>query len=368
MPQIRSLRVLVLLACLAPLAATAQAPQDPAAPAPPRVVAPPTPAELAIDAAIAKLKAIPSVAATLNQSVEMLGQSFQVDGRYLKAPGNKTLTFMTVSGLGDASGAMQQVSDGRVFHDYRKIFAGERCDRLELGPIYKRLDSPDCEPDLRNEVISQLGYTGPETLLVGLRKALLFDQMGEETLDGREVLRIGGRWKDYDALTGPGQPPFQPTMPLPSYVPDKATVYIGKVDGWPYKLVLEGRTPSILEQKKDDRPIGPDGKPIGMKAQPKAVGEKPTKITMTYKDVKIGIAVDPREFAFQPGPQVSTVDGTEQLVAQLDRIIADRAAAKRAEAAKAGDAIPGGLTAPTPPGSEPAPPPGTFRSTAPPPK
>lgn len=368
MPHLRSTRALVLLTCLAPLAATAQAPQGPATPPPPKVNAPPTPAELALDAAVVKLKAIPSVAATLSQSVEMLGQSFQVNGKYLKAPGNKTLTLMAVSGLGDASGAMQQVSDGQTFYDYQKIFAAERCQRLDLGPIYKRLDSPECDPGLREAVLGQLGYTGPETLLIGLRKALTFDQMSEGTFEGHDVLVLAGYWKDYDSLTGPGQPPFQATMPLPSYVPSKATVLIDKADGWPYKLVLEGRTPTILEAKKDDRPIGPDGKPIGMKAQPKTVGEKPTRIVMVYKDVKIGVTIDPREFAFQPGPQVSTVDGTEQLVAYLDKVIADSSAAKRAEAAKAGDAIPGGgLTAPAP-GSAEVPPPGTYRSTAPPPK
>src|SRR5206468_1631386 len=105
-------------------------------------------------------------------------------------------------------------------------------------------------------------------LLSGLRKALLFDQKAAGTLDGKPVWILRGRWKDYDGLSGPGQPPIPLTSTLPPYVPSIATVVIGQEDGWPYRVELVGRAPSIMEQKRDDRPLGPDGRPIGVKVPP----------------------------------------------------------------------------------------------------
>ena len=48
---------------------------------------------------------------------------------------------------------------------------------------------------------------------------------------------------------------------LPPYIPMDGTLYLGKEDGWPYKLVLVGRKPSTVFET---RRLGPDGRPIGV--------------------------------------------------------------------------------------------------------
>ena len=75
---------------------------------------PPTEAEKLIDAAIPKVAAVKAVSATLTQDVKMMGQTFQVKGRYLKAPGSRILLRLEVAGLLGSSGSMTQVCNGDV--------------------------------------------------------------------------------------------------------------------------------------------------------------------------------------------------------------------------------------------------------------
>ncbi len=93
---------------------------------------------------------------------------------------------------------------------------------------------------------------------------------------------------------------------MPPYIPMDATLYLGKDDGWPYKLVLVGRKPSILFET---RRIGPDGRPIGAKSSIEKI--TPSEITLTYQDVKLNAKLRLEEFAFQAPPTANVDDSTE---------------------------------------------------------
>src|SRR5262245_227854 len=121
MPPYRIIPALASFAVLTALAyAQAPAEKPAAAPAPtmpPAATstttltppAPPTEAEKLLDEAIAKIKALKSVAADISQAVEMLGQKFRLSGRYLKASGNRMSLMLTIEGLGDTEGRTLQV-------------------------------------------------------------------------------------------------------------------------------------------------------------------------------------------------------------------------------------------------------------------
>ena len=175
--------------------------------------------------------------------------------------------------------------------------------------------------------MTQLGFSGPDALLVGLRKAIRFDQKEEGTLDGKPVWILRGTWKDREGLVGPDQQPLSPTATLPPYIPSLATVSIGKEDGWPYKVVLVGRVPSMLQE--DSRPLGADGRP-------KAVQKvQPSRITLTYSNVQLNTPLKPEEFAFQAPPGVRVDDNTDALLNVLEQTLQARIAQKKQEAAKA---------------------------------
>jgi outer membrane lipoprotein-sorting protein len=298
--------------------------------------APPTEAERAIDEAIGKISKLQSVAAELEQDVEMLNQKFKITGRYLRAPQTRVYVLLIVSsssGLPDTTGRFLQVCDGETLWEYELVLDQSYYRKLSVKPILERLNSPDLDPEIRTKATTQMGVAGPETLLIGLRKTLLFDQKEEATLDGKKVWRFHGTWKSRQGLAFNSQP-VNPIGPLPPYIPMDAVLYLGVDDGWPYQLVLLGREASDLA---DVRKKGPDGKIVGSKASREKVPR--TKITMTYSNVKLNAAIRQDEFVFQPPANASFTDDTESLMKTLDRALEAAAQKKKSDAAQKDGAV-----------------------------
>src|SRR4051794_11269126 len=203
MPKNRIIPTVAMLALALARGAFAQeAPAPAVAPTPapgqavPEVTAPPTAAEARIDAAIKALRAINSVEAKIRVQADMLSQKFSLVGDYKKAPENRFYLLLTLVGLGDASGSMFQVCDGVTRWDYSKVLDAQQCKKLTITNVFKMLNKPDTDAEVRDTVLNGLGFTGPDALLAGLRKAFVFNQMREGTLDGKPVLIFGGTWKD----------------------------------------------------------------------------------------------------------------------------------------------------------------------------
>lgn len=310
----------------APEAAAAAKPSEGAAP--PTVV-PPTEAEVTLDEAAKKVAALNSVSADLVQTVAMLKQEFEVKGRYLKAPGERTYLRLVVSGLPDSSGEMLQVSDGVTLWDYQQILESKYYRKVTLGPIREKLSSPELEAAERDQVNAQLGFAGPDTLLTGLRKSIRFDQKEEGTLDGRPVWILRGTWQDRQGLLGPNQQPLPETAALPAYIPSQATVYLGKEDGWPYKIRLAGRMPTVL---LDTRPTGPDGRKIGAKSSIQTI--EPSVVEMNYSIVSLDPTIPSKEFDFSAPAGARVEDSTEAILNGLEQMIQSKIAQKKAETAR----------------------------------
>ncbi|APW60168.1 hypothetical protein [Paludisphaera borealis] len=305
---------------------------------------PPTEAERLIDAAIKKIAAVKSVSADLQQNVKMLGQKFEIKGRYLKAPASKVYLKMSISGLPGSTGTMLQVCDGEVLWDYQQILESQAYRRLSVKPIFERLNSPDIDPAMRDQVLGGLGFAGPETLLLGLRKSIKFDQKEEGDWEGKPVYILRGTWRNREGLIGPDQQPVRPMGWLPAYVPSQANLYIGKEDGWPYKLELLGKVPTVLI---DTRTVGPDGRIQGSKASVER--PDPSEILLIYSNVQLNPTIRPEEFAFQAPANANVEDNTEMITKTLDNAINMQAMQKRAEAAKKeGSVLEQPLEIPTP--------------------
>jgi outer membrane lipoprotein-sorting protein len=327
MPKNRILPALGI-ATLIPLVSWAQAPSGgnfPGAGIAPTAKEAPTEAETQIDAAVKQLAALESVSADLVQKVDMLDQTFELKGRYLKAPDHRVYLRLTVTGLADAEGTLLQVCDGKTLWDYKKILDAQSYGKFEIDKILEKLKSPDLDPTLRDRVNSQLGFSGPEELLVGLRSSVKFDQKESSTLDGRDVWVYRGEWRNRNALLGAKQQPLPATTALPAYYPSLVVLYVGKQDGWPYKLTLVGRKPSVLLDKSKN----------AAEARRLASQEvQPTRIELIYSNVVLNPKLNLDEFAFQPPPNAPVDDQTAAIVQGLEQAIAYQAAQKKAEAAK----------------------------------
>ncbi len=304
----------------------------------------PTKAEEALDEAIAKLKAAKSLSAESVMSVDMLGQKFEIKGTYLKSGNNRVYLKLTLSGLGDASATTLQACDGTTLWDFRQVLDTQSYFKYTIGPILQRLDNPALDASMREQVITDLGFAGPESLLAGLRRKVGFNQKAADTLEGKKVWVIRGDWKDRTGLVAPNQQPLPPTIPLPPYIPANVAAWIGQDDGFPYKVEMYGNIPSMLAA--DTRRIGPDNKPIG--AKPQASKVDPSRIVLTYTDVKINPPIKPELFGWQPPADAKGVqDLTETMLARIDQAIQYQTAMKKSEAAKAAEpTLPEAITVP----------------------
>src|SRR5262249_21444239 len=141
---------------------------------------PPTPAELLIDEAKAKVAKLRSCAADLEQRVDMLNQHFILKGRYLKAPQERVYFRLTLAGLADTTGTTLQVCDGETLWDYQEVLEQKVFHKFSIKPVMERLNSPDLDPKMRDQFREFMGFAGPETLLNGLRRMFRFDQEKEE--------------------------------------------------------------------------------------------------------------------------------------------------------------------------------------------
>jgi outer membrane lipoprotein-sorting protein len=294
---------------------------------------PPTEAERTIDAAIKMIAKIQSVVAKLVQSVDMLNQKFTIKGEYKRAPNARIRLLLTVGGLPDSEGTTLQVCDGETLWDYQQIFDRQIYRRLTIKPVLERLNSPDLDPKIKTQAIAQMGLSGPETLLVGLRKAIKFDQKEEAQLDGRKVWKLHGIWKNRQGLVGPDSRPVNPLGSLPPYIPMDVTLFLGKDDGWPYRLILQGRPGTALLE----RATGQDGRLVGAKSSMQKIPR--TIITLDYTDVSFNRTLSVDEFAFQAPANAVVDDNTEALLKGLDRELEREAQKKKNEAAKKDGAV-----------------------------
>lgn len=328
-------------------AAPSPAPATPASAAAP--VEPPNEVELFLDAAIKKVAAYTSVMADIIEKVDMLDQKFQLQGKYRKAPNDKVYLQLAVSGMRDAEGIMLQVCDGTTLWDYQKVFKVQVYRRLDAAPILTKLRTYDLAENLRENIMTQLGFAGPEVLLASLRKTIKFDQKAKGTLDGRSVWILGGTWTSHEGLVGPNSQPLPLLANLPSYVPSLVKVYLGEDDSWPYRVELLSQPGSVLIE--DTRPIGLDGKRQGSKGMRQK--SLLTTIELSYTNVKLGTPVPDKEFLFQAPQGEPVEDDTKKILDALEMAASQRAAEKKSEAAKGGgdllnqtipipDSLPGG--------------------------
>ncbi len=328
------LAALILALLTTPVHAQVPATDQSTTPAPAPPGEPQAPAERQLDFATVQVRLMERIAAKIEQDVKMLNQEFKLEGTYYKDTGHRVRLQLNLIGLGDTGSTMLQVCDGKVLWDFQKVLGMQSYSRREITPILKKLEDPNLDDSFRIMIISNMGFGGPEALLSGLRKAVKFNQMSEEKLDGEDVFVIGGIWRDRSSLMDPAGRPLPPTVDLPPYIPNVVRVFIKKATGWPAKIEMIGNAPLLIQE--DIRQFDPaTGRPVGRPVKPPKVD--PTRITLRYTltspdEIKPGI------FDFTAPADVAGTnvkDETKDFLDVLDQYIQVAKANKQAEAAKA---------------------------------
>jgi outer membrane lipoprotein-sorting protein len=297
-----------------------------------------TTAERLIDEAINQIARLDSVAADFVQTVEMLNQRFTIKGRYLKASDRRIYLQLTVAGTDDNKFTSLQVCDGETLWDFQRVLDSRVFTRLAIKPILERLSSPDLDPKTKESTITKMGFAGTESLLVGLRKYYKFNSIDKEEIlaDGKVLWILKGTWARAPSLIGPDARPVSPRGVMPPYIPGVATLYLGKADYWPYKLVLFGEPPTV---PIDTRRRGLNGEPIGARSSIEKF--EPTRVVLTYSDVKLHAAIPDDQFRAPTPPGAASEDRTAPFIKDLDQALSIEVEKKKREAVKVEDPLQG---------------------------
>jgi hypothetical protein len=294
------------------------------------IVSAPSRAELLVDEAIQKLRALKSVSADLLMEVEMLEQSFRLRGSYLRAEGNRVLLDLRLEGLPEAVGSMRQVCDGQTLWDIQQVLDGFYYGKTDVARVLEKLNQPGLEPEIRDRFMVELGFAGPETLLVSLRKSIGFDTVLEVELNGRPAYLVRGVWRDRAALTGGDPNLLPPVGPLPPYVPSVVNLWLDRDSGWPLKLDMEGKLPSLLEATENPATLDvATGKNRRLPA--KRPNFKPSRLVLNYLNIQVNLDIDPNRFAYQvPANERNRVeDRTEFYLTSIDQVIQAQAGLRK---------------------------------------
>jgi outer membrane lipoprotein-sorting protein len=273
-------------------------------------------AEHLFDEAISQVCRLDSVSADLVQTVEMLNQTFTIEGHFLKAPGSRIYLELALAGAGRTNFTTLQVCDGETLWDFQKIADSRVFTRLSLKPILERLTAPDLEPKTRDTAIAQIGLAGVDSLLAGLRSHYKFDRIDAEAsvVDDQPVWVVHGNWTSTRGLLPADSRPDSPQRLLPPYIPGEATVYLGKADYWPHKVILAGTQPAVA---MDTRRRGLNGEPIG--ARSSIIKLEPTRIVLTYSNVQRPAAIPDDRFRAPTPRGTAAEDRTKSIIDAIDQ-------------------------------------------------
>ena len=346
MPAIRPVAALAILLIFPVLAWSREtAPTPEQAPSPEQApAAAAAPAASAADSAtlannvvleaIVKLRLRTRIAARIEQTVDMLNQKFKLTGSYYKDTGHRVRLQLNLDGAKDSESTMLQVCDGKTLYEYQQVVGMKNYTKRDITPILKKLDESGLEDDFKTLILNNLGFGGPEALLIGFQSTIAFNQFADKTPEGIPdavpSYVLGGTWKKRDGLFGPNDRPLPPTAPLPPYVPSNVQIFIAKDTLWPYRIEMIGNAPSaMIDVQEYDKATG---RPVGARrAQPKV---DPSKIVLIYTLLPESEIKPDEQFVFTiPRGDTQPIDGTDPFLSQLDQMIQIQQNEKKAKEA-----------------------------------
>jgi hypothetical protein len=281
-----------------------------------------------LDQAIVKVEALPQFRCDLRQVTEMLGYRFSADGQYAIGPDYRMLYELKVQ-LTDTTGTIKEVCDGRYHWKNQKIFDDQQLTKLDFKKILDILNKPQFNKDARTQLIQGMGFSGMVPMMTGLRDSQKFETFDEQTLDDEPVYVLHGEWNETVISQASFRGQQLSLAKLPPYMPNKSTAWIGRENGWLYKVEMEST------QK---------------------VQGSTTKITLEFLNPQIGVELPPSTFEFEPPSGVKVQDQTETVAQRLNLFLQQtQTQTKSTSPSSGGNPPPGEKSKAKPPaGSEPA--------------
>lgn len=229
----------------------------------------------------ARLDDLDAISCDLRQSIVMSGLRFVAVGKYAQASGNRMrlkYQIKPVSALkrddtnpiptgdseasdeestddedkkkSDVTGELVQVSDGSVLWSHWKNGDFNEVTRRNITEILEAVaDVPNYSAA---DSLQDLGVGGLQTLMSRLQAGMDFGAVLEQTIGGRSMYILSGRWNQ-DTLKEGFQLEDPETQRLPDYVPDYVRIYVDAEQKLPRRIQYLKKHPD--PQVNEVRPL-----------------------------------------------------------------------------------------------------------------
>jgi hypothetical protein len=173
------------------------------------------------------------VQTTFWEQVDVQGLSFQAQGTYLSAPGNRLHLDLQVH-IGGTVGRLEIVSDGTTLYEADKIGDGERTITkvVELKKVLETLNIPDMSKEVSDEFFQSQAFYGVIPLLKSIQQRMTVTKKENLRWHGHEVVQLTAEWSGAVAkeFTQDGKQQWPP------FVPRQCRLFLDAKTLWPHRL------------------------------------------------------------------------------------------------------------------------------------
>jgi hypothetical protein len=182
-----------------------------------------------------------AVKTDLWQEVDVQGLSFQAEGRYVAAPGQRLRLELSIIRIAGKQAGMKVISNGKVLWEISEIGTHvESIVRVDLTTVLKEMNDPD-KVTTRDSFLKSQSFTGLVPLLENLKSQVAFAKPEETTWQGHKVIRLTGTWAD-----GPIE-----SKQWQEFMPRQCILYLDAETYWPHRLEWWGPTVTGDPRSKD---------------------------------------------------------------------------------------------------------------------
>jgi hypothetical protein len=213
--------------------------------------------------------------------VHLTDPPFHLTGSYASA-GLRTRLSFTVKLNSGATGSLLEICDGERLWSVTDIPKSKRVTRRDVRQILAAAEQARTQPD--RALAADLALGGVPALLASLQRSMQFDGLKEESVDGRSLVIVQGRWnEEWRQKLGGDQ--------LPPHVPDLVRVYFASEALFPERIVYLKKA----DDKNYYRPL----------------------VDLQFRKVVLDAPLDDKLFEFTPPENVEPEDITRQYLDQL---------------------------------------------------
>ncbi len=229
-----------------------------------------------------KLGQYRSIRAEITELVGLTDPPYKMTGTYLAAGLKLRLHFQAKLPSG-ATGQLIEICDGDRLWGLTELPGSKRVTRRDIRQILAAVEASKMRPERAAAVDLALG--GLPALLTSVQRTMDFDGMKEETIDGRPVVIVQGKWNEEwlgKLADKQGE--------LPPHIPHALRLYFAADTAFPERLLYLKQQPN-----KKYKPL----------------------LDLQFRNVVLDGPVDDREFDFTPPEDVEPEDVTRQYLDQL---------------------------------------------------